>query len=71
MSQEDLKNRVEKNFRTHEHDNPEKFLVRSILKEASDTLINATPEGRELSVALTHLEEAMFWATAGIGRTHG
>ncbi len=28
----------------------------------------AIPEGREKSLAMTHLEEVMFWANAGIAR---
>ena len=32
-------------------------------------LINKTvPPGREKSLAITHLEEVMFWANAGIAR---
>lgn len=29
------------------------------------------PEGREKSLAMTQIEQAMFWGNAGIARTHG
>lgn len=29
------------------------------------------PEGRERDIAIEKLEEAMFWANAGIAREHG
>ncbi|RJO60788.1 MAG: hypothetical protein C4542_08030 [Dehalococcoidia bacterium] len=31
-------------------------------------LVEHCPESRELSLALTHLEEAVFWANAAIAR---
>ncbi len=31
-------------------------------------LDSAIPEGREKSLAITHLEEVMFWSNAGIAR---
>jgi hypothetical protein len=33
-------------------------------------LDNVAPDSRELSLAITHLEEAVFWANAAIAR-HG
>jgi hypothetical protein len=33
------------------------------------TLTEMCPEGRELSLALTNLEQVMFWANAGIARS--
>ena len=31
-------------------------------------IVNQTPSSREQSLALTHLEEAVFWANAAIAR---
>lgn len=30
--------------------------------------LNKLPDGRELSLAITHLEEVMFWSNAAIAR---
>lgn len=32
--------------------------------------LNSLPEGRELSLAFTHLEEVRTWANAAIARNH-
>jgi hypothetical protein len=46
--------------------------VREVLLEAADTLVDLTgAESREQSLAITHLEEAMFWANAAIARGDG
>jgi len=29
------------------------------------------PDGREKSLAITHLEEVMFWSNAGLARSGG
>lgn len=42
--------------------------VRGILKAAALTLDDFLPEGREKSLAITKLEEAMFWANAALAR---
>jgi hypothetical protein len=42
--------------------------VRASLKSAAMFLAKMTPAGREQSLALTKLEEAMFWANAAIAR---
>lgn len=44
--------------------------VRAILGTCASALAQLTPQGREQSLMLTHLEEAMFWANAGIARNH-
>lgn len=43
--------------------------VRERLLDAAVTLNNLLPEGREKSLAITKLEEAMFWANAAIARS--
>lgn len=42
--------------------------VRGVLGNTAWTLTELVPDGREKSLMLTHLEEAMFWANAGIAR---
>lgn len=44
--------------------------IRAICKEAARQILSRTPESREQSLAVTHLEEAMFWANAAVAR-HG
>ena len=68
MSRDILKHRNAKNFEAHGHDSLDKATVRETLLGAANTLVAVVPEGRELATALTKLEEAMFWAAAGIGR---
>ena len=43
-------------------------LVRAGLLGVGLVLVDTVPPGRELSLALTALEEAMMWANAGIAR---
>lgn len=51
---------------------PEKIkkheLVRELVKDAMTKLSENLPQGREASVALTKLEEVMYWANAAIAR---
>lgn len=35
----------------------------------ANIIVGAVPDGRERSLAITHLEEAIFWAVAGIARS--
>lgn len=44
--------------------------IRAALKNVAYLIAQSVPEGRERSLSLTHLEEAMFWANAGIARNH-
>ena len=48
---------------------PERYTV---LRDAAHTfarlIIDATPESREQSLAITHLEDAVMWANAAIAR---
>lgn len=43
--------------------------VRSVMREAAVTVNDLCPDGREKSLAVEHLEEAMFWADAAIVRS--
>jgi hypothetical protein len=42
--------------------------VRQITGDAARQLVEVLPDGREKSLALTKLEEAMFWANAALAR---
>lgn len=42
--------------------------IRETMREAADVVVANTPECREQSIAVTKLEEAMFWANAAIAR---
>ena len=44
-------------------------LLRSELKRAAEVVVCNTPPSREQSLALTKLEEAMFWANAALARS--
>lgn len=42
--------------------------ARKACQQAAERLNRLCPEGREKSLAITKLEEAMFWANAAIAR---
>lgn len=67
MSPEDLENRF-----TYHAPNGEKVALHSGVRGAcrilADLLNEFLPEGREKSLAITHLEEVMMWANASIAR---
>jgi hypothetical protein len=43
-------------------------LIRAVFKDTAGIIERELPEGREKSLVLTKLEEAMFWANAAIAR---
>lgn len=45
--------------------------IRNELLEMAEWLEENLPAGREKSLALTKLEEAMFWANAAVARQEG
>lgn len=69
MTQDELDKRF--NFHTP---NPDQINhmneVRTRIKQAAEFINIVVPEGREKALVFTHLEEAMFFANAGIVRHH-
>lgn len=69
MEQSDLNNRfgfhpaTPENGRGEVHD-----AVRGNCLALASTLNALIPDGREKSLAMTHLEEVMFWANAAVAR---
>ena len=50
-------------------DQPERFSdLRATAKVLAEAIVAQTPASREQSLALTALEEAVFWANAAIAR---
>ena len=42
--------------------------IRDAAREVAHLIVDVTPAGREQSLALTNLEQAVFWANAAIAR---
>lgn len=62
---------LERRFTTHQMSPAKAEQAQIIRDEAlrfSTLLDNFLPASRELSCALTHIEEASFWAVAGLAR---
>jgi hypothetical protein len=64
--------RIDNNFTYHApttQDQVERYgHIRECAKQFAKLLVADCPESRELSIALTKLEEAVFWANASIAR---
>lgn len=45
--------------------------IREAHKRLAETIDSELPEGREKSLAVTKLEEAMFWSNAAVAREAG
>ena len=64
-----LRDRIENSFTYHPplDGQPEKYKeIRDAAKELAYLLTDNVPEGRELSLAITKLEEVVMWANKGI-----
>lgn len=62
---------IEKRFTYHapKPGQPERYLVlREAGKQLALLITEACPQGREQSLAITKVEEAIFWANAAIAR---
>lgn len=71
-TKEQLHAQVEHNHSYHRPDYQDTMdamaALRQTFKNASHLAIEVCPLGRELSVALTHLEDASMWAIAALAR---
>ena len=67
----DIRERIERDFTYHppKGDQQERYVkLRENAKFLAYLIVELTPESREQSLALTHLEEAIFFANASIAR---
>ncbi len=67
----DKKAQVEHNFTYHapKEGQPQRYTqLREKAKELALLILEQTPESREQSLALTNLEQAVFWTNAAIAR---
>ena len=70
ITQEDV-DRLNNNFRYHapKEDQVERYQhSRDKFRELAQYLMENCPRSRELSLAITHIEEASMWANAAIAR---
>lgn len=71
MHQGDIDNRFAFHPASTEEKRSEHASVRKQCWDLATFLNEKLPEGREKSLAITHLEEAMFWGNAALARpTH-
>lgn len=68
MTPEDIENRFAFHPATTEEKRDAHTSVRQQCRQVADFLNEKLPEGREKSLAITHLEEAMFWGNAALAR---
>jgi hypothetical protein len=68
MEQTDIANRFNFHAATTEEKRNEHTSIRQACRRLADELNERLPEGREKSLAITHLEEVMFWGNAAIAR---
>ena len=71
ITKEDLDNRFKHHAPAEGSDKPSRYAaIRNSMRTSAQTVVEVTPASREQSLAITKLEEAMFWANAAIARTH-
>lgn len=70
MTPEDIENRFAFHPATSEEKRNEHTSVRSACKYLAYEMNERLPEGREKSLAMTHLEDVMLWANAAIARAN-
>jgi hypothetical protein len=68
MDSKDIEHRFAFHAATTEEKRDAHTSVRQQCRALADFLNEKLPEGREKSLAITHLEEVMFWGNAGLAR---
>ncbi len=71
MNELELLKRLESDFTYHPPKEGQMERYQEIRKQAHDfacEIVKMTPQSREQSLALTNLEQAVFWANASIAR---
>lgn len=68
MDQRDIENRFAFHAATTDEKRDAHTSVRQQCRALADFLNEKLPEGREKSLAITHLEEVMFWGNASLAR---
>jgi dihydroneopterin aldolase len=67
MTNEELQNRF--TYHSPKEGQPERYvLIRDAAKELAELVLDNTPASREQSLAITKLEEVVFWANAAVAR---
>lgn len=64
-------NQIERSFKYHspKDDQPDRYVfLRDEARVLAYNIVKNTPPSREQSLAITKLEEAIFWANAAIAR---
>lgn len=67
----DIRERIQNDFTYHspKEGQPERYAaIRAKALDLATHIVDNTPPSREQSLALTSLEEAVFWANAAIAR---
>ena len=62
---------IESRFNHHDLDEDKKIRIlniRNAAKQLAYIIVNVCPEGREMSLSLTKLEDSLMWANASVAR---
>lgn len=68
MQQSDIENRFAFHAAATQEKRDDHTSVRQNCHRLADFINEHCPDGREKSLAITHIEEAMMWANAAIAR---